>query len=116
MRTEYDRKERERINRGWHYVLDLAGRISLDAGPMLKDALRIERKGRGSLILAKGLLLECLAENPTTQSVADLYGKSRGCQLAYILELFNRINLLFRNGVICHLVSIRSLTSKEPFG
>ena len=88
MRTEYDRKERERFNRGWHYVLDLAGRISLDAGPMLKDALRIERKGRGSLILAKGLLLECLAENPTTQSVADLYGKSRGCQLAYILAAY----------------------------
>lgn len=80
----YTRKQRERINRAWHYALDYASRTDLTASPMLKDALRLERKGRSDVTLCKGMLVNCLSDNPT-KSVADLYEVCRGCQLAYIL-------------------------------
>ena len=82
----HNRQQRERINRAWHYALDYASRTDLSAGPMLKDALRLECKGRGAAI-AKGMLVNCLADNPM-KSVADLYVVSRGCQLAYILAAY----------------------------
>ncbi len=83
--TNYTRPQQDRINRAWRYALEFASRTDLIAAPMLKDALRLECEDRESSILAKGILVNCLADNPARRTVADLYVISRGCQLAYIL-------------------------------
>lgn len=88
MLIQFTRKQRERINRAWHYAEDFASRTDLIAGRMLKDALRLERKDRSDMALCKGMLVNCLADNPTTRTIADLYTVGRGCQLAYILAAY----------------------------
>ena len=83
---EYTRKEREAIRAGWAQLSYLAESDRIDTERELKDALKYERKQRGSLTVAKALIIRDFVEgnvNPNTPAHV-VYGRSPGLQWAFL--------------------------------
>lgn len=75
-------KQRRAIDTAWSRLVYLADQDH-SAGIALADALKIERRERGSITAARALIVDCAAKE--WPSVAGLYGVSRGCQLGAIV-------------------------------
>ena len=83
---KYTKKDQQAINDAWSQVEYLASITDWTAGGMLRHALAVERKDRGSIHIAKALILGAIAnQRPKLSRIADLYGVAPGCQLGYIL-------------------------------